>query len=302
MAPRFERVLITGGAGFTGRPLTERLRIAGHEVFVLGHDVLGEDAYNVDLCDSSRLRQVLSELRPTAIVHLAGTAATTHSNIPELYSANVLGAANLFYALSAAKLEPNIVVVASSALVYEIGTRDTPITEDCPLAPNTHYAVSKRTTEDIARLYEKEFSVVVTRPFNYTGPGQLTSFLVPKIVQHYAERRGEIRLGNLDIFRDISDVRRVVEVYARLISQSIEPTTVNICSGRTINLLAILQMLEEISGHKVTVVTDPALVRDEPRYVVGSPTRLETLVGPLPNPEFRETLTQMYDAARKQIS
>ena len=161
--------------------------------------------------------------------------------------------------------------------------------------------MSKRATEEMAAIYSRQFPIIITRPFNYTGPGQPTSFLVPKIVQHYAERHSEIRLGNLDLFRDFSDIRRVVEAYSRLVSQPIDPTTVNICSGRGLYLADILKMMDEISGCPVRPVTDPALLRgDDTRSIVGSPSRLEGLIGPLPNPEFRETLARMYDAFRKK--
>jgi len=101
----------------------------------------------------------------------------------------------------------------------------------------------------------------------------------------------------LDLYRDFSDISRVVEAYARLLSPSIRPTTVNICSGRAIHLRDIMKILDEISGHPVRAVTDSSLVRgDEPRFMVGSVSRLETLVGPLPNPEFRETLARIYDS------
>ena len=114
-----------------------------------------------------------------------------------MYAANVVGTANLFAALGIAKIEPTIVIVASSAQVYAISDAELPLTEDCPLAPKTHYAVSKHATEEIAAVYSRQFPIIITRPFNYTGPGQATSFLVPKIVQHYAEQRSEIYLGQL---------------------------------------------------------------------------------------------------------
>ena len=230
-------------------------------------------------------------------MHLAGIAAPTHSKIAEMYSANVVGTANLFAALETAKISPRIVVVASSGQLYSVPGDATPLTEQDRLAPKTHYAVSKLAVEGIATINSRHFPIIVARPFNYTGPGQTANFLVPKIVYHYAERRSQIRLGNLDLYRDFSDVRRVVEAYARLVSQPIGPTTVNICSGRTVYLADILKIMAEISRHSVEVVTDATLLRgDEPRVLVGSPSRLESLVGPLPNPEFRETLTLMYDA------
>jgi nucleoside-diphosphate-sugar epimerase len=292
-------VLVTGGTGFTGRPLVEQLRQDGHEVIAVSHEA-DDASLNVDLRNLDALSQALLRTRPSAIMHLAGIAAATHSYVGEIYSTNVVGTANLFAALSAAKVEPKIIIVASSAQVYAASNADVPLTEDSPLAPETHYAVSKRAAEDIARIYSSHFPVIVTRPFNYTGPGQSTTFLVPKIVQHYAEGRSEIRLGNLDLFRDFSDIRRVVHAYSRLVSGAIDPTTVNICSGRAIYLSDIIKIMESISGHTVKITTDSSLLRsDEQRIIVGSPARLESLVGPLPNPEFRETLLHMYEALKK---
>lgn len=302
MAARSERVLITGGSGFTGRPLAEQLRQDGHEVVAVSHEADDAGGLIVDLCNLDALTEALSRVRPGAVVHLAGIAATTYSDVGKIYSANVVGTANLFSALSSAKIEPRIVIVASSALIYAAPNTDAPLTEDSPVAPETHYTVSKRTAEDIVRLYSDRFAVIVTRPFNYTGPGQSSAFLVPKIVRHYAEGKNEIRLGNLDLFRDFSDIRRVVTAYSRLLSKAIDPTTVNICSGRAIHLCDIPNIMADISGHNLKIVTDASLLRsDEPRMIVGSPARLESLVGPLPNPELRETLVRMYDACVQQI-
>ncbi len=296
-------MLITGATGFTGRALVERLRADGYDVVGLSHDANSPPALNVDLCDFGRLADLISQINPNVVVHLAGIAAPSHDKIDEIYKANVVATANLFAALLAKRVEPRLIVVASSAQVYDAANANGPLTEDSPLAPKSHYAVSKRVVEDIAEDYSKRFLIIVTRPFNYTGPGQSQNFIVPKIVRHYAERRGEIRVGNLDVFRDISDIRRTVEAYARLISRSIDPTVVNICSGRTVHLTDILKIKEEVSGHTVGVVTDPAFFRsDDPRVVVGSPLRLEALVGPLPNPEFRETLLRMYEACVQQIA
>lgn len=303
MVSRSERVLITGATGFTGRLLAGRLRQSGREVIAFSHGANDAHVLNVDLRDLHSLTQALSHFRPSAVVHLAGIAAIGHSNIGEIYSANVSGTANLFGALAAAKIEPQIVIVASSAQVYAAQNGNAPLSEDSPLAPKSHYAVSKRTAEDIARIYSSRFPVIVTRPFNYTGPGQSPSFLVPKIVQHYAEGKSKIRLGKLDLFRDFSDIRRVVEAYYRLVSGAIDPDTVNICSGRSVHLVDIPKILEEISGCTIEVITDPSLFRDdEPHVIAGSPSRLESLVGPLPNPEFRETLFEMYKASRLALS
>ena len=197
MAARSERVLVMGASGFTGRPLVKQLRQDGHEVVAASHEADEPGALIVDLCDLDAVTEALSRVRPSAVVHLAGIAATTYNDVGKIYATNVVGTANLFAALSSAKIEPRIVIVASSAQIYAVSNTDAPLTEDSPVAPETHYAVSKRTTEDIARIYSHRIPIIVTRCFNYTGPGQSSAFLVPKIVRHYAEAKSEIRLGQL---------------------------------------------------------------------------------------------------------
>lgn len=297
MASRSERVLLTGSSGFTGRPLGARLRKDGHEIFGLTHTPAMAGEIQGDLRDEGWLRKTVQEIRPTVVIHLAGIATPLHGSIGEIYSANVTGTANLLDALSKMDDLPRRVIVASSATIYASPVDQEPITEDHPLGPQNHYGASKRAMEDVARLFSDRLPVIVTRPFNYTGPGQDPIFLIPKIVDHFVNRAPQIKLGNLDLYRDFSDIRRVVEVYARLISGPIEPTVVNICSGRAIHLASIIGMLREISGHSIEVITDPALVRrGEPRIIQGSTQRLEAMLGDLPNPDFRETLQSMYES------
>jgi nucleoside-diphosphate-sugar epimerase len=304
VASRSERILITGGTGFTGRLLAQRLRGDGHDVLALGYSADKAAAIpSLDLCNFDSIAGKLTQFRPDVIVHLAGIAATQHGALHQLYSANVVGTANLFAALTSSNATPRLMLIASSAQVYATVGSSLLLTEGSPLGPKTHYGISKHATEEIASIYAQDIPIVVCRAFNYTGPGQTVAFLVPKIVQHYVQRRHDIRLGNLDLYRDLSDVGRVVEAYARLISTSTSSNVVNICSGRSIHLTDIITIMNDLSGHAMRVVSDPALLRkDEPRTLIGSPSKLEALVGPLPNPEFRETLAQMYEQGRKEYS
>lgn len=291
-----ERILITGGTGFTGRPLAQRLRADGHDVLSLGHDGEIADASSLDLRDFAAVRGCLARFKPSVIVHLAGIAATQHNRLDQVYAANVIGTANLFEAVRSSSIIPRLVIMASSAQVYAPTGSELPINEESRLGPRSHYGVSKHAAEEIASIYAQHIPILICRPFNYTGPGQTNAFLVPKIVQHYAQRRREIKLGNLDLYRDISDVQRVVEAYSRLISRPPGFDIVNICCGRSIHLLDVIKIMDDVAGYSINVVSDPALVRnDEPRSFIGSPARLEASVGQLPNPELRETLLRMYE-------
>jgi GDP-6-deoxy-D-talose 4-dehydrogenase len=298
LASRSDQILLTGIGGFTGRHLARKLRRDGYEVVGVGRHPIEDRDIFLDLLDLDATTRVVSQVLPRAIVHLAGVSLPTHGNIGEIYSANIIATANLFAALEGCKARPSLLVLASSATVYASDKVGSPIREDHALGPTSHYAISKQAAEGIGGIYSDLLPVVTTRPFNYTGPGQSTGFFVSKIVRHFAERRSEIHLGNLDLYRDISDVGRVVEAYSRILSASIAPTTVNICSGKVVYLADIITVMQEISGYKINVVSDKALMRPSEAHVIcGSPVLLETLVGRLPNPDISETLREMYDHA-----
>lgn len=297
MASRSERIFLTGSSGFTGRPLAARLRQDGYEVFGLTHTPATVGETQGDLRNEEWVHKIVREINPTVVIHLAGITTPLHGSIGEIYSINVAGTANLFSALAKMSDPPKRVIVASSATVYSAPTDDQPITEEHPLRPQNHYGVSKRAVEDVTRLFADRFPIVITRPFNYTGPGQEPIFLIPKIVDHFVRRESRINLGNLDLFRDFADVRRVVEIYARLVDHRVDHAVVNICSGRTVHLADIVGLLQEMSGHSIEVVKDPALVRaGEPRTIQGSAMRLESMLGDLPNPDFRDTLRSIYES------
>lgn len=299
MASRSERVLLTGSGGFTGRPLAARLRQDGHDVFGLTKGPATGGETTGDLLDRDWIRRTVTEIRPTVIIHLAAVSATQQTD-RNAYSVNADGTANLLSAAAGLGQRPHRVIVASSAAVYAPPNGDRPITEDHLLEPRGAYGESKRAMENVASAFADRLPIVVTRPFNYTGPGQdPANFVIPKIVDHFVRRAPRIDLGNLDLYRDFSDIRRVIEVYARLISRPVDPGAVNICSGRTVHLAGILGHLREISGHPIEVAKNPALVRPgEPRVIQGSATRLEAMLGDLPNPDFRDTLRSMYESGR----
>lgn len=297
MDSRSERVLLTGSGGFTGRPLVARLREDGHEVIGLTKGPGAEDEITGDLLDRDWVHRIVAETQPTVIIHLAAVSSTQHAH-SSAYSINVDGTANLLSAATGLRQRPQRVIIASSAAVYAPPREDQPIAEDHPLEPRGQYGASKQAMERVASAFADRLPIVVTRPFNYTGPGQDPAhFLVPKIVDHFARRAPRINLGNIDLYRDFSDVRRVVEVYARLVSHPADHAVINVCSGRTVHLVGMIGFMSEISGHSIEIIRDPALVRPgEPQTIRGSVKRLQSVLGDLPNPDFEGTLRWMYEA------
>lgn len=290
-------VLITGLSGFTGRHLSAELCAAGYRVTGLQYD-----GQRVGLEDRDGLHRALTALAPDAVIHLAAIAHVAHGDVEQIYRTNLIGSRNLLEALAGAPQMPRAVVLASSANIYGNAEAEQ-LTEDTPPHPANDYAVSKLAMEYMARLWLDRLPVLFARPFNYTGAGQSESFLVPKIVRHFAGRAPAIELGNRDVWRDFSDVRDVARSYRVLLEHGHPGEAYNICSGTATSLDEILQMVSEISGHRLEIRTNPAFVRSsEVRRLTGSRTRLDALAPSGPRIPLRETLEWMIRMARTSQS
>jgi len=293
-----QRALITGIRGFTGKYMAAELSAHGWEVWGLGsHRAMGETRYRcVDLADAEGLRQAVEQIRPDAVLHLAGIAFVGHGDANAFYQVNLIGTRNLLAALAACAKRPDCVLLASSANVYGSATEGV-LNESTPPRPANDYAVSKLAMEYMARLWRDRLPVVIARPFNYTGVGQTPSFLLPKIVDHFRRKAEVIELGNLDVWRDFSDVRAVVQAYRRLVEVCPVGETVNVCSGRLSSLREVLAMAGKITGHPLRVVVNPAFVRaNEVRRLCGDPARLRSLIGAWESPLLEDTLHWMLTA------
>jgi nucleoside-diphosphate-sugar epimerase len=297
-----KRALITGIGGFTGRYLAPKLAAAGYEVHGTVH---GDDEpsvpqvtglHRVDIGDRESVARLLRDLRPDKIVHLAAISFVAHADISEMYRTNILGTRNILDALATGDRIPSAVIVASSANIYG-NARQGEIDETVPPAPVNDYGLTKAAAELVASLYRKRLPLIVVRPFNYTGKGQPPNFLIPKIVSHVQTGAAELELGNLDVARDFSDVRTIVDAYARLLEcEEAIGGTFNICSGQSTSLAQIVELVEAISGRELRVRVNPAFVRsDEVKVLRGSPARIEKVIGPLAKRPLEETLRWMLE-------
>lgn len=280
-----QRVLVTGLKGFTGRYLQAELENHGWQVWGLGR---------ANLTDSASVQQAVQQACPHAVVHLAAIAFVGHGDPNAFYRVNLIGTRHLLAALATLPEPPRSVLLASSANVYGNATEGM-LDETTLPQPANDYAVSKLAMEYMARLWMDKLPITIARPFNYTGAGQSVDFLLPKIAGHYQRRASTLALGNIDVWRDFSDVRAVVQAYRRLLQADTAGHTVNICSGQTHSLREVLAMAEHLSGHSLQVQVNPALVRvNEVKTLSGNPARLRALIGAdWHSPPLQDTLHWM---------
>lgn len=294
------RALITGLGGFTGDYLAQSLRAAGYRVFGTAHgaEATGSDMYRVDLCDRTALAQVVADVQPDVVAHLAAIAFVAHGDADAMYRTNVVGTRNLLEALANLENRPKAVLLASSANIYGNAAVEV-IDESVEPNPANDYAVSKLAMEYMSRMWCDKLPIVVARPFNYTGVGQSPQFLLPKIVSHFQRGERVIELGNIDVERDFSDVRRVVDAYRRLLQLAPAGGVFNVCSGRAVSLKAVIAMMEQIAGYPIEMRVNPAFVRaNEVRRLQGDGARLQAAVGPLEDIPLESTLRWMFSGGR----
>jgi GDP-6-deoxy-D-talose 4-dehydrogenase len=287
------RILLTGASGFTGQHFLQLATGYGHEIVDL----------STDLTDASAVRLAVERASPCdALVHLAAISFVGHANESAFYAVNTVGTTNLLKAFDAlpAFMRPRKLLIASSANVYG-NCPLSPITETQPPAPVNHYAASKLAMEQMALTFADRLPIVISRPFNYTGPGQDHSFLIPKLVEHYSRRAPMIELGNRHVEREFNDVRLVCEAYLRLLDHSESGQIYNVCTGAAFSLQQVIDMLGSITGHDITVRVNPAFVRaSEVHRLCGDPGKLIGCIGPLPAYPLTDCLSTMLQAHTTQ--
>jgi GDP-4-dehydro-6-deoxy-D-mannose reductase len=309
------KVLVTGTGGFVGPHLARLLVARGHVVIGLdrraGTVTEGVRQVAADLGDAEALAGVAEELRPDAVVHLAGWSHVGRSwdSPAATYSANVVGTLNLYSALYRVLGTNCRFLHVSSADVYG-GSGIVPANETTPARPNSPYAASKLASEEALRLLAaagRGPRLIIARPFNHIGPGQAPGFVVPSFATQVAEiesgRRTVLRHGNLDARRDFSDVRDIVMAYALLLEQFPAQPLFVVASGRSISIRSLVEGLFARAGIAPRMEVDPALLRpiDTPE-MRGDATLLHQLTGWSPAYSIESTLDEILHEARQRIA
>lgn len=291
-----KRALITGINGFTGRYVAAELSAAGYRVFGLGSlPSTQEDYLQVNLLNADELTDAIAQVKPDVVVHLAAIAFVGHGDTSAFYSVNVVGTRNLLQALYDCGKSLDAILIASSANVYG-NSIEGKLDESTPANPANDYAVSKLAMEYMAKLWMDKLPIFITRPFNYTGVGQAENFLLPKIVKHYKEKATIIELGNIDVWRDFTDVRALSKAYVALLQAKPVGETINVCSGRTYSLREAVALCEKISGHSLEIRVNPAFVRpNEVKSLCGDASKLRATIGEWDTPPLEETLRWMLE-------
>lgn len=307
------RVLVTGSTGFVGRWLMLELAGAGHEP--IGTPPEGE----LDIRDAEAVTEYVAAIRPDAVAHVAGLSYERDArDDPERAMAvNEGGTRAVLEAIGAVghgHYRPGILVTGSAAVYGRPDPEDLPLRESAPLRADTPYARSKLAQERVAleRGAALRLPICVTRSFNHTGPGQRPDFLAPALARRVLEagRTGgsTVPVGNLDVRRDIGDVRDVARAYRLLLEGLVEErvpggSVANVATGRAVSIRQVLELIGEAAGIRPIPRVDPGLVRaDEAPEIVGDATMLRRMTGWAPTIPLEQTLADVVASVMAEMN
>ena len=266
------RITVTGGAGFIGSHLVDRLIEDGHTVQVIDNLYTGNKEFvhskaqfiELDIRDP-KLYSVLEEFRPDYIFHEAAqTEVSTSMSDPMLdCDINLMGLINLLNA--AVKLDVKKFLMPSSAAVY--GNLDTlPLNEEMIGNPSSFYGLTKLTTEHYLRIYHESFGLpyICYRYSNVFGPrqgnggeGGVISIFAKAIVQGSPI----IIYGDGKQTRDFIYVDDVVE--ANILGMQHQVTGIyNVSTGISSSVNLLVDEFRNISGKDIEVVYDKPRLGD----------------------------------------
>jgi UDP-glucose 4-epimerase len=269
--------LVTGGAGFIGSHIAERLLSDGHKVRVLDNFVAGKEENlkqiggEVDLVRGDiRDRQVLSDAMKGVYVvfHEAALGSVPRSVADPMttHDVNITGTLNVLLAARDAGVRR--VVYASSSSVYG-ETIELPKVEEIKPQPLSPYALSKLAGEHYIKIFNHVygFEAVSLRYFNIFGPRQdpesQYAAVIPRFVTALQTGKQPVIYGDGLQSRDFTYVENVVE--ANLLASEVENVAggvFNIACGGRFTLLELLGKLKQIIGSDIDPIHEPARAGD----------------------------------------
>jgi UDP-glucose 4-epimerase len=311
----FDRAVVAGGAGFIGSHLTDYLLDKNIEVTVLDNFSTGSKSnlrnshtnlkiVKVDVCDQ---KQIEPFIRQADIVFdlaaIVGVEIATRLPV-EVLNNNIESTKSII----GSSLDSNVkkVIFASSSEVYG-NSMISPLTEDLPLSPISHYGISKIVGESYLKAFWEKYGLQssIIRYFNVYGPRQSItplSYVVPSFI-HYALHQEPLKVyGSGKQTRDYTYITDAVEgTYLIAESGRGQATPYNISTNIETSLLELAKIVCKTVGNECKISNIEERKFDISRRC-GDFSKAQKEVGYLPKIELKEGLRRTIEYYRNLVS
>jgi nucleoside-diphosphate-sugar epimerase len=308
------KVLVTGGTGFIGSQLILELVHQGYDVYSLerymtGRFVLGQprEVKTVfgDLRNYSAIRNVVREVQPDAIIHLAAISAVSYSyeHPHEVTDANFYGTMNL---AEACMEIPHLQAFLFASTSETYGNNGHKIkNEESPQNPNSPYAVSKLASEKYL-LYLRDsqrFPVTILRNFNSYGRKENSHFVIERTIAQMLQGKS-VKLGDPFPIRDFEYVDDHVSSYiACLKNPRARGEIFNFCTGRGISIADLVSEISDICEFRGEIIWNAIPKRPlDILELVGDYSKAESTLGWRPKFSLEKGLRLTVDFWRDKLS
>ena len=289
--------LITGAGGMMGSHLYDALRDQDvlptfYNSTLDKRETITQEMEMLDVLHYERVKQVLSEVKPSVIYHLAAQSRPDVSFYdPALtVETNVIGTTNLLQACAVLEMKPLFINASSSAVYGDIDWSTSP-DENSPCHPLSPYGTSKLAQEHIVKNFNQMHDIpyVNVRIFNCTGPRKINDF-VSDVCRRVVNKEFPLKVGNLDGLRSIVDVRDLVR--GLVLCENIKNETINLGSDVSHKIGDVLKLIAGDTPYEI----DNSLLRptDEP-IILGNINKAKDLLGWKQEITLEQTITDTLD-------
>lgn len=311
-----KRIIITGGNGFIGSHLSNKLTTEKNvdEVHII--DLFDSSEvnpillkrnnlyfHNVDILDLNSLCEIIKQINPTHVFHLAAilNRSRDFSALETSISVNVLGTCNLLHALRDIPLSRFLHMNTSECY----GHNSTPFTENMSLSPCSPYSASKSSSELFTRVFSEMYSIPTTyiRSFNVFGEGQSEDMLIPQVIISGLEKK-DIDLTKGEQTRDSIYIKDIIEgICLATFSEKSVGIVINLCSQKDYSIQYLAEKIVEIGYFDIKLNFGKLQYRkSEIMEMVGDSTKARQLLGWKPHFTLNEGLSKTIDWYRNNYN
>jgi UDP-glucose 4-epimerase len=289
-----KRILVTGGNGYLGRNLVEKLQQLQAEVFVM--DIYGTaDAHTfiLDITDAKAVKEMIEKIKPQIIFHLAASLDRNRNfdNYDTIYAINTKGTFNLLDSLK--DIDYENFIFTSTSEVY--GDNTPPFKETQIPQPASPYSLTKVYTENLietfSKTYQKKYTIL--RLFNFFGKNMSPKFFIPQMIETLRDnQKFEMTKGAQK--RDFLYLEDVVQALILSAQKSAQNEIFNVCSAEAVSLKDLVLEVKNSLNSQSEIVFGALPYRDNEVWnMLGDNTKITSQLGFKPKFNLKTGIRQI---------